>query len=306
MLNASTDNQTASSSILNPTALRLHLRANGYSPLPLWGKAPRIKGWQELFGCPAETIEEWGWKRYFRPAINTGIFSRNVPFCDIDLADSEAAAIAVKEMLFERVKGRPGTWMERVGRAPKLGLPFRTDAPFAKLSVKYRTTADPPDMKPKDARNGLEILGAGQQFVAFGVHPQTGKPYQWFGGEPGDVPYRDLILITEAEAKAWFAEARALVENGPFGLIPIEAAAKAKPGRKGSKSGEKVKHAWDDLLDNIAKGNDLHDSILVMAAKMAAAGYDEAAAEAFHSQRDVAFANPTRCEMVGAFRQGFA
>jgi hypothetical protein len=243
----------ASSATLNVTALRLHLHKNGYSPLPLWGKVPKIKKWQELFECPAETIQEWGWKRYFRPATNTGIFSKNVPFCDLDLVDSEAAVVAVKEFLFEKVKGRPGTWLERVGRPPKLGLPFRTDTPFSKLSVKYRTAADPPDMKAKDARSGFEILCDGQQFACFGLHPQTGKPYQWSGGEPGDVPYSDLILITEAEARAWFAEARALIENGPFGLIPIEGKPKPKPGRKPDYSD------LQELIDNIDDHNAVRD-----------------------------------------------
>jgi hypothetical protein len=37
-------------------------------------------------------------------------------------------------------------------------------------------------------------------FVAFGIHPVTRQPYTWDGGEPGDVTWDELPLLTEAVA----------------------------------------------------------------------------------------------------------
>ena len=43
---------------------------------------------------------------------------------------------------------------------------------------------------------GVEVLGLGQQFVAFGIHPTTGRPYDWPLGEtPLDVPLDALPLV---------------------------------------------------------------------------------------------------------------
>jgi hypothetical protein len=73
-------------------------------------------------------------------------------------------------------------------------IPFRTDGPFKKIAVVFA------------ARNGggeerIEFLGDGQQFVAFGIHPETKQPYSWHGGEPGQIERADLPCIDEAAAR---------------------------------------------------------------------------------------------------------
>ena len=88
-----------------------------------------------------------------------------------------------------------------MGRAPKTLLLYRTDTPFAK--VKSAVWED--DL---EQRHAVEILGSGQQFVAYGTHPVTKKPYQWIGV---DNPLNcaaplDLEEITEAHARAITAE----------------------------------------------------------------------------------------------------
>jgi Primase C terminal 2 (PriCT-2) len=47
----------------------------------------------------------------------------------------------------------------------------------------------------------IELLCDGQQLVAFGIHPDTGKPYRWIGGEPGEVRRDELPEINEAEGR---------------------------------------------------------------------------------------------------------
>jgi hypothetical protein len=165
----------------------------------------------------------------------------------------------------------------RYGKRPKRALLFTTDNPIKKIMVKLRAPDDPPDLD--QPRNGLEFLGDGQQLAAFGIHPDTGNPYEWPNGEPGDVPRNALIKVSVKIAREVIKQCLALLVDD-FGYALWKE--KAKP-RKSAKDDDddRIKHSWDDLLDNIAKGVDLHDSILIMAAKMAATGYDEVAAKAF-------------------------
>ena len=53
-----------------------------------------------------------------------------------------------------------------------------------------------------DKEQKLEFLAAGQQFIAHGEHPKTGKPYTWFGcGDIVEIEHDELPEITEAEAR---------------------------------------------------------------------------------------------------------
>ena len=56
--------------------------------------------------------------------------------------------------------------------APKRPLVFRTNALFRKVDSGFFTDAE-------GVQHKVEVLGEGQQFVAFGIHPDTRKPYRW-------------------------------------------------------------------------------------------------------------------------------
>lgn len=46
----------------------------------------------------------------------------------------------------------------------------------------------------------VEVLGNGQQCVAFGIHPHTGLPYDWYDWPstgPLDTRRSDLPMVTE-------------------------------------------------------------------------------------------------------------
>jgi hypothetical protein len=53
----------------------------------------------------------------------------------------------------------------------------------------------------------VEALGKGQQFVAFGMHPETGMPYEWFGPSPLKVRFEDLPLIEPDDLDRFLARA---------------------------------------------------------------------------------------------------
>jgi len=91
----------------------------------------------------------------------------------------------------------------------------RTDKPFKKITSKEY-------VDPHGDKAQIEILGEGQQFVAYAIHPVTNRPYSWF--EEGPPPHynelyeaateldplhckaSELIPITEAQGLAIVAE----------------------------------------------------------------------------------------------------
>ena len=97
------------------------------------------------------------------------------------------------------------TPLVRIGRAPKTLLGFRCEEdPFRKLSTGTFVMPDGSEAK-------VEILADGQQFVADGIHPDTGQPYLWPAGSPETVPLADVPPITLEQAQAVVAKARELI-----------------------------------------------------------------------------------------------
>lgn len=52
-----------------------------------------------------------------------------------------------------------------------------------------------------DQAQMVELRGTGQQLVLYGIHPDTGKPYRWFGGHPLTVPFNDLPSVRLSEVR---------------------------------------------------------------------------------------------------------
>ena len=96
----------------------------------------------------------------------------------------------------------------RIGAAPKRLLLYRTDAPFPKMRSRAFTL---PGDKPGDKAHQIEILGDGQQFVAYGIHPGTGRPYDWPEDSPVDIAAGDLTPITVEQVRAYIEAAEALL-----------------------------------------------------------------------------------------------
>ncbi len=57
----------------------------------------------------------------------------------------------------------------------------------------------------------IEVLGEGQQFVAYGVHPDTGQPYAWQGAGPDAVPLDELPVVAPDALRGFLAAAEALI-----------------------------------------------------------------------------------------------
>jgi AAA domain/Bifunctional DNA primase/polymerase, N-terminal len=240
-------------------ALRNSLRVNGYSPIPANGKRPVVPAWQNKTETNHDEIALWD--KVFPEARNTSILTKRVPTFDIDIFNPEAAE-AVEELARERFEER-GYFLTRIGKAPKRAILLRTDAPFAKISRSL--------IGPDGSSQKLEVLADGQQVVLFGTHPDTGKPYYWHGGEPGEIKREDLPYITAAEAQTLVEDAERLLID-KFGYKPV--ALRENDESNGETSGRD----WEWLASAIMEGRELHDSICAVAAKLVASGMHDGAA----------------------------
>jgi predicted P-loop ATPase len=139
-----------------------------------------------------------------RNCTNTGLLCGKLVGVDIDVLDPELAekpAVLARAML-------GGTPLVRIGRRPKLLLVYRTEPVFRRLET-------PEFFLPDDIKAQVEILAQGQQFVAFGVHPDTRQPYSWETAGPDTVPWHDLPFTTEGNIRAYVAAATTVIrENG--------------------------------------------------------------------------------------------
>jgi hypothetical protein len=163
-------------SIGHPTyaEVALKLLDNGYEPLPLYlrQKRPIPTGWTTAVIDEAQVL------RWINDSPNAGVGIRtgHVVGIDIDVLDPEIA-----HQMGRITEERTGAILMRVGLWPKRLYLVRTEQPFPKKSIRK-----------------LEILGLGQQFVTFGIHPKTGNPYYWTDETPLDVPLSYLPLVDEA------------------------------------------------------------------------------------------------------------
>jgi len=104
---------------------------------------------------------------------------------DVDITDERIA-----EMMMDTISERFGEGLLRIGKAPKMLVIYRASAPGI------------PKIVSKQYDHGrIEILGSGQQFVSYGIHPDTKEPYTWPGliGDPMLTEAIHLPVLSEAE-----------------------------------------------------------------------------------------------------------
>lgn len=162
------------------------LAVNGYefTPIKQKSKRPIFKQWTER-----EFISEYpGWIKNY-PDCGAGIITASNPAVDLDIRNVDLVSYMADyaELLC-------GTAPIRIGLDPKRLLLFRLKG------HKFRTIKtvwhDHEGVKQE-----LQILGHGQQFIAYGIHPDTELPYRWVAnGEPATIDSDNLPQLSEADA----------------------------------------------------------------------------------------------------------
>src|SRR4051794_3171369 len=214
--------------------------ANGYPPVPILrpdapgaverngkvvrkspGKEPHNALWarkeRDVYGATARTVEGWSRLRDIADHPGLGLACGRAAAADVDVYDRELAD-AIEALAVEFLGTTP---LRRIGQPPKRLLLYRVEGdPLPK--------AQTPELLKGDLRAKVEVLGRGQQFVAFGVHPVTGLPFAWDDGTPETTPLAELPAVTRDQVEFFVAEAEHLLRAAGYRTkaeIEAEAAA---------------------------------------------------------------------------------
>ena len=173
----------------------------GYRVVPIQSghKGVLLEGWTKL----ADSQNEASLLDLIRRAngCGVGILAKWAPGVDIDVRDYQLA-----NRLAALAEDIIGSTPQRIGEAPKILLPYRTRTPFTKLASRdYRLPGDQTGDRP----HKVEVLADGQQWVAYHIHPGTGRPYHWPDGELPD--WDELREITPAKAAQFIKAAEEMI-----------------------------------------------------------------------------------------------
>lgn len=185
-------------------AIRRAVLANGYQPIAVKSgdKAPAGLAWTMTRGLPPVSNN----------ALNTGILCEGLCPADIDVDDADAVEAIVK--VFDEVAGHTPLVRGRPNSPRRLLL--------------YRA---PDGTKPKKrviklgSLGKVEMLGFGQQFVAYGMHP-SGVEFEWPESGPDVVKRGDMLVLTpahEAEIERRLRSSFDLVAEAPEDAPPAAA-----------------------------------------------------------------------------------
>ena len=209
------------------------LRGNGFTVTPTKGKVPVFRRWQN----PRPTDGKW-LRRVVRSnrysECNIGIVCGRVVAFDIDV-DDPAEAERLKALAAECLGPTP---FERIGRHPRTLLLYR-----------------PVDSIPSCKIGCTDVLSFGKQFVAYGVHPDTGKPYQWNDSRfnPATAKLEDVPTITAVKLrrspKPSLSRTEAL--KGVSALTFETANSNSESPSTGSPRGNARQWAWMPVFDGM-------------------------------------------------------
>jgi putative DNA primase/helicase len=214
-------------------ALRQRYWQHGYRPLEVWSPGQLVNDKGEPLKSPGKQPRGlWIKNACLNPpaavriqpdprALNTGLLCGDAVSFDVDVLD--AAIVDRIVALIERKLGP--TPLVRIGRPPKTLLVYRAEPRFGKVLTPELFFSD-------GSKAQVELLAEGQQFVADGIHPDTGEPYRWTDGTPADVPLGELPAVALADALAIIAEAEWILREA--GAREKEKEKPAKAARKKS------------------------------------------------------------------------
>jgi len=148
------------------------LRKAGFTPLPIApnSKKPIHDGWTGFLENPPSDAEYAEWNQKYNSTHGVGVVTGHVIAVDVDFYEKDTSTAIAKMVLAEL-----GDAPKRVGQKPKVLLVYRNEGePFPKLTgAKFQ--------KEGYDNSRVEVLAKGQQFIAYGTHKDTGRPYKYLG-----------------------------------------------------------------------------------------------------------------------------
>lgn len=221
---------------------------NGYGivPIPKGGKSPALRvykddgthegfAWSLDYARTEAQFDEMLGRDWGKHGV--GIVTKTAPAIDIDVLDADLV-----DDLVAFIEKNHGELPTRIGKAPKKLLMFRMDKPVGKMVSGGFMNPEHPEWTPDRKWMRVEILADGQQFVAFHIHPDTGKPYEWTDEfETPDLrPVSSLPLLTVDDLKAICSE---------FERLAIERGWEQKTQASQASASEQIDADYDPFLD---------------------------------------------------------
>jgi hypothetical protein len=216
---------------------RRKLLKNGYKPIPICGKGPRWP-WRSA-PITAELLTAIENDLHYADHNNTGLVTGALVGVDIDVLNPthvQAVSAAIATVL------GPSD-VQRVGSKGILYLYYNAE-PIKKMSIVGKR----PDAH--EQRNLIEFLGEGQQVAAYGIHPDTGRLYDWPNAYDGGEPLaRRLNQLPEVSPQLLqLAADAAAVELAAMGYRDVRVTGVATANAASSnRHGQPVSLSW--LLD---------------------------------------------------------
>ena len=168
--------------------IKPHSKVPGYfdSNTKLWSN---YSGWNRHCNRATGEFEIKRWIRW--PDAGIGFACGTIIGIDIDIIQDGEVVRRIEALCRQMLGDTP---ISRIGMAPKKLLVYRTEKSFAGFK-----------------KHPIEILARGQQFVAEGIHPETGRPYHWVGESPVDLDISSLPVVTEEQCREFLVAAFELI-----------------------------------------------------------------------------------------------
>lgn len=213
---------------------------NGYLPVPIipGTKRPPMESWQDWRYIPGS------FQDYY-----TGLLTgHGCIACDADIREPQAAETIDK--LAQQCLGKAPI---RVGNWPKRLRLYQFAGEFRKQTLLLGDLGK------------IEMLGTGQQFVSYAIHPDTQAPFEWTTtAQPLNTACSDLMMIEQRHVDMFL---RAVREAFPqYESTPTSNA--TGPRFASMPADER----WAMHITHILEGSDLHDSLAALASGWACSG----------------------------------
>jgi hypothetical protein len=185
------------------SSLRSRLWDSGFRPVPVYnpdipGPSPGKRPWGEQWQIQARREPPAAAVELPRgEALNTGILCDGLRGIDFDIDNPTLAHSCVKIAL------------DMFGEAPTR---WRANSP-RRLILLRAAEGKPAKLQITGTLGRIEVLGRGQQFVAFGSH-ESGAELQWMPEAPGEALASNIPAVTEAQIEE-LLERCALIINAP-------------------------------------------------------------------------------------------
>ncbi|MDB2528576.1 bifunctional DNA primase/polymerase [Alphaproteobacteria bacterium] len=159
------------------------LLKNGYEAIPIipGTKRPPLDKWTDIDFLDPSEVSDFVVKY---PKYGVGVKTGELVAIDLDIPDYDLAD-EFEDVCFSCLGHAP----IRFGKTPKRTLFYRL---ASGQLIKQMT----PSYQADGKKYQVEMLGAGQQSVVFGIHPDTQAPYYWVDDSLLDIPLNELTVVT--------------------------------------------------------------------------------------------------------------